>query len=65
MNSECQKLIEEASAWLQQQSVAEPQSDRRYALGNFKKFVADLEASGTAENIEKAAWALGRFISDQ
>ncbi len=65
MNFERKKLVEDANAWLQQQPTAEPQSGRWYALGNFKRFVADLEESGTAESIDKAAWALGRFISDQ
>ena len=65
MNTQLSVLLDEAKAWMACQASAIPQSEKWYALGNFKAFIEAIEREPSEQSIEKAVYALRHHIVDQ
>ncbi|RDH45844.1 hypothetical protein [Zooshikella ganghwensis] len=58
-------IIEEAKEFLEKNADAVPESDKWYAVGNFRKFVLSIEGNPSKANMEKSLHALRHHIVDQ
>ena len=65
MNNQLEALLVDAKAWLSDQPAAESDTDRWYALGNFRSFIEAIDRDGSVQSIEKAVHSLRHHISDQ
>jgi len=65
MNSGVKNLLRESRAWLTAQESPADQSQKWYALGNFKSFLNRIESEPSEIGIAAAVHALRHHISDQ
>ena len=63
--NQIESIIEEAKEFLEQNADASVESDKWYAIGNFRKCVNSIEANPSKLNMEKALYALRHHIVDQ
>ena len=63
--SQLNLLIKEAKEFIANNEGSEPQSNKWYAIGNFRKFINSIESIQKPEEMEKAIHALRYHISDQ
>lgn len=63
--NQIETIIQEAKVFLVNNADASPQSDKRYAVDNFRKFVLSIEKNPSKTNIEKNLHALRHHIVDQ
>lgn len=65
MNSDAQNLLGESREWLGTQESPSYQSQKWYALVNFKSFLDRIESEPSELGIAAAVYALRHHISDQ
>ena len=58
-------IIEEAKEFLEQNADSTPESDKWYAVGNFRKCVLSIESNPSKANMEQCLHALRYHIVDQ
>lgn len=63
--NQLETIIKEAKEFLEQNSEAQRESDKWYAIGNFRKCVSSIEADPSKLNMEKSLLALRYHIVDQ
>jgi hypothetical protein len=65
MSIELNTALANARNWLEKEPSAEQGSAHWYALNNFRRFLADIDADPSAEGIARACHALNWHIADQ
>ena len=65
MKSDLANLLRESRAWLVSEESPTSQSQKWYALGNFKSFLDTVELEPTEAEIVRAVHALRHHIVDQ